>query len=346
MRRLGLAITRVLFLVVTLVTITNVEAVCFNPPVALAPDQIEKVRAAGHLDMSWSFGEKSESHFRFVTSENEVYLELFLVGKALSLVTEETLGVLKNGSTECGEVYSYFSYVLKNDDREFLDVPLRSKVHGSPDSSSYLVHERRILSEEPIEVDKDFLQHFLLSGRVAIYTGAGISAAAGVPTMGQLNDLFGFEEGEEFLKSLEKIIQTPLATAKSARLFHNACFSSNDTAAHQAIAILSKTYEISVITENLDCLHEVSGIQPYRINADEIRQEVSREDARAIDLIVCIGLSHDDRGFLGWYKHMNLKGRILAVDIGQPSYLGAEDFILHADLQKVLPSLLVEDVSK
>ena len=76
MKRLERAITRVLFLVVILVTITDVDASCFNPPTALASDRIEEIRAAGHLDMSWSFGEKSESHFRFITSENEVYLEL------------------------------------------------------------------------------------------------------------------------------------------------------------------------------------------------------------------------------------------------------------------------------
>jgi hypothetical protein len=346
MRRLKMAITRILFFAVTLVKINDIDASCFNSPAALSVDQIEEVRAAGQLDMSWSFGEKSESHFRFVTSENEVYLELFLVGKALSLLSEETLATLKTASTDSGEEFSYFTYVLKNDEQEFLDVPLLSKVHASPDSSSYLVHERRVLNQEPTVVDRSFLRQSILSGRVAIYTGAGISAAAGVPTMGQLNDLLDFEEGEGFLKSLERIVQAPLITTRSARLFHNACFTSNDTPAHRAIALLSNMYEIPVITENIDCLHEVSGIQPYRINANEIRQEVSPYEACAIDWIVCVGLSHDDKGFLGWYKYVNPKGKILAVDIKQPSYLGSEDSILYSDLQTVLPSLGSVEVVK
>ena len=313
------------------------KASCFNVPETLSSDEIVTARESGTLDMSWSFGEKRESHFRFVTDENEVYLELCIVGKALALIDEEIFDFLKIGRTEAGEEYRYFTYIFSHGKEEFFFVPLRSDIYSSPDSSTYLVHERRILSEQPTEVDDGFLYDRLVNGRVAIYTGAGISAAAGVPTMGQLNDLLGFEEREEFIKSLGRVVQTPLETAKRVRLFHNACFKSGTTAAHQAISVLTKTYGIPVMTENLDCLHEVSGIQPYRINADEIRREVSQEEACKIDYIVCIGLSRDDRGFLGWYKHMNPKGKILAIDISKPSYLGSDDYLLDADLQEVLP---------
>lgn len=334
------------FLVATVLAAAGVEASCFSPPVTLKSDEIQEVRSGGQLDMAWSFGEAGESHFRFVTESDEVYLELLLVGRAESMISEETRAFLRSEVSETGESFSYFTFLLSNSDEQSLYVPLRSKIHDSPESSSYLVHERRVLSEEPVQVDLGFLTQCLLGGRVAIYTGAGISAASGVPTMGQLNDLLGFEESEEFLLALEKIVWNPVKTAKNIRLFHNACFASDCTAAHRAIADLSVRNGTPVMTENLDCLHEVSGIRPYRVNADEIREEVSKEEACSIDWIICIGLSYDDRGFLGWYKEMNPNGRILSVDIGTPSYLGAEDCILKADLQQALSEIAAEEVLK
>jgi hypothetical protein len=81
------------------------------------------------------------------------------------------------------------------------------------------------------------------------------------------------------------------------------------------------------VTENLDCLHEYSGILPYRINAEELR-EIASSQLHNIDYVVCVGLSYDDKGFLGWYKKNNPKGKIIAIDLGHPSYLGDEDFII------------------
>jgi len=50
-------------------------------------------------------------------------------------------------------------------------------------------------------------------------------------------------------------------------------------------------------------------------------------------------LSHDDRGFLGWYKKYNPEGTIIALDLGKPSYLSEKDFILKGDIQEVIPAL-------
>lgn len=93
-------------------------------------------------------------------------------------------------------------------------------------------------------------------------------------------------------------------------------------------------------------MHEVSGIRPYRINAEELRREISQEEVCAIDWIICVGLSFDDRGFLGWYKHLHPNGKILAVDIGRPSYLGAEDYLLQVDLQEVFSQAAAMDMSQ
>ena len=40
-----------------------------------------------------------------------------------------------------------------------------------------------------------------------------------------------------------------------------------------------------------------------------------------------------------WYKENNPNGKIIAINLNQPSYLGNEDFILKGDCQKILPVL-------
>ena len=58
--------------------------------------------------------------------------------------------------------------------------------------------------------------------------------------------------------------------------------------------------------------------------------------------MICIALSYDDRGFLGWYKENNPHGTIVAIDLVKPSYLGNEDFLLQGNCQKILPALQEE----
>ena len=87
--------------------------------------------------------------------------------------------------------------------------------------------------------------------------------------------------------------------------FHNACFLSPPTEAHKALKKLAIFKNTKIVTENLDCLHEYSGILPYRINAEQLREEVGGYQLSQIDYIICVGLSYDDRGFLGWYNKCN-----------------------------------------
>jgi hypothetical protein len=63
----------------------------------------------------------------------------------------------------------------------------------------------------------------------------------------------------------------------------------------------------------------------------------------AVNVIVCVGLSHDDRGFLAYFKKHNPEGVIIAIDKGNPDYLSNNDYIVREDLQIVLP-IMVEYV--
>ena len=120
--------------------------------------------------------------------------------------------------------------------------------------------------------------------------------------MNQLHDLLSLETGEKFLPSLENAIKKPRQFASNILVFHKACLFSAPTKAHLALKDIAFFKNIRLITENLDCLHEASGIFPYRIDARHLRDEIGSEVLTQFDYIICVGLSHDDRGFLGWYK--------------------------------------------
>ena len=207
------------------------------------------------------------------------------------------------------------------------------------------MNDRRVIKQAfPRQISREELSAIVRNERVLFYTGAGLSLASGVPAMNELHDLLGLDAGEKFLLSLENAIQSPQKFASNILAFHKACLFSAPTKAHLALRDIALFKNSRLITENLDCLHEASGIFPYRIDAKQLRDEVGGEVLVQLDYIICIGLSHDDRGFLGWYKQHNPQGKIIAVDLQQPSYLGDEDLLAVGDLQELIPSLQKEIV--
>ena len=97
--------------------------------------------------------------------------------------------------------------------------------------------------------------------------------------------------------------------------------------------------ESIIFTENLDTLHEKTGVAVQRIDVDRVEKDFPPQILKTIDVIVCIGLSFDDRGFLGYYKKHNPSGIIIALCLEQPSYLGATDYYSEGDAQQMVPIL-------
>lgn len=89
-------------------------------------------------------------------------------------------------------------------------------------------------------------------------------------------------------------------------------------------------------------LHEASGIFPYRVDPNHLRHEIDGKTFSFFDYIICAGLSYDDRGFLGWYKEKHPQGKIIAIDLRQPYYLGDEDLWISGDIQEILPAVLLD----
>ncbi len=94
--------------------------------------------------------------------------------------------------------------------------------------------------------------------KISVLTGAGISAESGIPTY---RDADGLWEGYDF-----KEVATPMAWAKDPELvlrFYNERRRQMRSVApnpgHQALVELEQDYEVAIITQNIDDLHERAG---------------------------------------------------------------------------------------
>jgi NAD-dependent SIR2 family protein deacetylase len=309
----------------------------FSDPKLFSTEEQAQELKKKTLDMCWQFGQ--DSHFRFVSGNDEIYFEI-QIGTLPDIYGDFVTRVKHRFMKNETEKQLVFSYKIKNDGGEEFNLPRRSLSKGHPDEYAYIVADRRVIeNSNPRRISQEELVSIIRDKNVLFYTGAGLSRASAVPAMNELNELLGLKEGKAFVFSLESALENPREFASKIRKFHEACLFSPPTKAHFALRDLSVFKNIRIITENLDALHEASGIHPYRIDPDHLRNEVGGQALAPFDYIICVGLSHDDRGFLGWYKQHNPQNKIIAIDLNQPSYLGDEDFLLVGDIQEIVPAI-------
>lgn len=190
------------------------------------------------------------------------------------------------------------------------------------------------------------LAEFIKCKKVIFYTGAGLSAKAGVYNMTQLEKYLGINQ----LKSIDDFICSVLNNPKKVQnLFKKFCrsaFEHKPTKAHRALAEIVKIKQTKILTENFDLLQERTGIKPYHTENSTLKKDIDPKWFGEIDAIICVGLSYDDRGLLTWYKTNNPSGKIISLDLKQPTYLGEDDFLVKGDLQKILPKIRKQTVNK
>jgi len=188
----------------------------------------------------------------------------------------------------------------------------------------------------PVIITFDELCNLLRDKKFIFYTGAGISAAGSVATMHDLEvSLHMHDSAGAFLKT---IIFSPSSIAKAFTSFCQNALASPPTPAHRAVHAIAQEKSVCIVTENIDLLHQRAGSAPLHANCEAIRS-LTPHDFLAVEAVVCIGLSHDDRGFLQYYKQHNPNGLIIALDLAMPQYLSEKDFLLQSDVQLILPQL-------
>jgi NAD-dependent SIR2 family protein deacetylase len=150
------------------------------------------------------------------------------------------------------------------------------------------------------------------------------------------------EESLELKKGLKHFIavawNNPKKITNGFSEFCKKAILSDPTDAHYALKTIAERKNAALVTENVDLLQQRAGVEPL-FAYSEILHSLKKQDLKEVDCIICIGLSHDDRGFLAWYKKENPNGTIVALNLEQPDYLGNEDFFLEGDVQHILPEI-------
>ena len=201
---------------------------------------------------------------------------------------------------------------------------------------SYLISESLVASNnQPQAIHTSDLLNMITHKKSFFYTGAGISAGH-VPTILKLKELLGFHESSKF--NIQKVIDVPDVVAQGFGQFCKNCMYAEPTAAHFALSKIAQYLSCAVITENFDLLHQRTYTEPLHTCCRRLHH-LKIEDVQAVDYIVCIGLSSDDRGLLGFCKKHNPDLKIISIDFEVPSYLSENDYFLQGDAQIVLPLL-------
>lgn len=201
---------------------------------------------------------------------------------------------------------------------------------------------REKILPKPQKMEVGYLAEVLKRKKVLFYTGAGISMASGVHNMDQLKKMLGIKTSEKLDNLLKKAVTNPQSVIDSWEEFTRAAFESPATPAHQSLGRLAQKTESQIFTENVDHLQERAGVKAIHVTGPWLKETIHPEWLKDIDAVITVGLSYDDRGFLGWYKEHNPNGKIVAINVNQPSYLGSEDYFLEGDCQKVIPEMEAE----
>lgn len=209
-----------------------------------------------------------------------------------------------------------------------------------------IVHPPRFLEKQnPRRAPLSEIIECIRGKHCVFYTGAGVSANV-VPTMAQLMKSLQIEESQSkgtFFNTLQNALKNPPAYVQPMDNFYKACLCGIPTPAHLAIRDVVQKKKWGLLTENLDLLHQRSGIKPLRReDTDWLKSNVSEDDLKKIDYVITVGLAGDESGFLGWYKTIHPGGTIIAINLQQPNYLDANDLLVIGDVQSLLPLLREE----
>lgn len=206
-----------------------------------------------------------------------------------------------------------------------------------------IVHPRRVLEKQnPQRASLSEIAECIRDKQCVFYTGAGISAGV-VPTMAQLMNNLQIEESQSklpFLNTLQNALKNPTSYVQPMEDFYKACLYGQPTPAHLAIRDIAQKKKWGLLTENLDLLHQRSGIKPlHNEGTDWLKSNINEDDLKKIDYVITVGLAGDESGFLGWYKTIHPGGTIIAINLQQPNYLDDNDLLLIGDVQSLLPLL-------
>ncbi len=269
-------------------------------------------------------------------------LRLQVVGKLLPYLTSREQQKFVHTAIDGQDVwtYSYSQHAITE---------LAIKLPSPVETSMGMMHEPLVTSGKRVrKMSIVELAKTINTKKIVFYTGAGISAGV-VPTMNELLAQLSFDQDlsspEIRMSLVKKILMDPESFLIPMDRFFRACLYGTSTKAHAAITSILQCKQDGLLTENFDFLHERSGIDPLKCAQEDWLRNIASEDLKQIEVIIAVGLAHDERGFLKWYKTENPHGIIVAINREQPTYLGQEDYLMLGDAQEILPNVAEHIIS-
>jgi NAD-dependent SIR2 family protein deacetylase len=174
------------------------------------------------------------------------------------------------------------------------------------------------------------------SGKTIVYTGAGISVAAGTPDMKELMACLGIDRSKK-VDEFARMVMFNSEVMRQRLMKLQESFFKGVTPAHMALAIIQRVTGVRIATENLDMLGEAAGQK--LIKRGDINKMFPDAELIEIGCIVTVGLRADDSGLLYRFKQINPNGRIVALNTEPPPYLDKTDRYLEGDAQVTLPKI-------
>lgn len=296
---------KIFYLLLLLTIATTQPNIFLHKPEQLSLEQIEELAQDWETRFSWDFARLAN------------FTCCYQQGKAGFLLT--LLGI---------PIRPYNYAWLENMKRFIKSTITFSQEHY------YFAEPLQFDEPSPKKLTTGQLCHFLKDKTFIFYTGAGISVPTVASMHGLMNSLKLNDGKTTFLKA---VFLHPKTIADAFTNFCKAAIYSNPTPAHDAIAQIAVDKNICIITENVDLLQHRTGSRP--IHAHTLHTKIKPQEFQEIDAIICVGLHHDDRGLLAYYKTHNPNGIIIAINIDVPQYLSSQDFLVQADAQVILPKL-------
>jgi NAD-dependent protein deacetylases, SIR2 family len=174
-----------------------------------------------------------------------------------------------------------------------------------------------------VDIFIDRLLPYMYNG--IIYTGAGMAASAGVWNLSQLREKFFMDDFNDFIFSINNNPATILAAVKE---FARQLYETTPTKSYSIISDLQKKFNLTVVTENRDMLHQ-------KADHNVITRDLIKRFPMQIlgKPLVVTGLSDDHSGFIHLYHSMNKDKPIFIINNGEiPPYCFDRDYYLSADL--------------
>ncbi|MBI3510402.1 MAG: NAD-dependent deacylase [Bacteroidetes bacterium] len=175
---------------------------------------------------------------------------------------------------------------------------------------------------------------------IVVFTGAGVSAESGISTFRDSGGLWEKYDVRD-VATPEAWMKDPVLVLEFYNLRRKQVMEAKPNAAHLAIVELEKKYDVQVITQNVDDLHERAGSKKVLHLHGEIKKARSTKDSSLVYTIKGWELKAGEKCELGsqlrphivWFGEM-----VTELDHAQSLASGADVFIIVGTSLNVYPA--------